>query len=713
MILSIVFYARHAHAGIILQAPRYIGLNSGLVGFWSFDGNSMAGTRAHDMSGNSNHGTLTNGPVRAAGKIGQALSFDGVDDYVNAGSGSSVDNLGPLTYSAWIYPKSFGSSGIGNIVTKSNAASLSKAFNLNRIDISNSIEFYVAFNGVVSAHLSAIAPANSISLNTWQHVVAVWDGTKFRSGVAFYVNGVKLSANAAGTDSDGTTPVDDSIRDFVIGQNLNTSNPFDGFLDDVRIYNRVLTNDEIKRLYRIGATLKVNTTLDGPKSGLVGWWTMDEKNMAGTSAYDTSGQGNTGTLTAGPVRAAGKLGQALSFDGVDDYVDIGDPANGSLDFGTGDMSISFWEKTAVGYVTKQGSSNHLVSKMNDNDLLASYAIAIDSTQKPYFTIKNGTAEAIAQTTSVINDNRWHHIVAIRSGTAINIYLDTVNEGSSTLSGSTSNTEPFRIATDNNDPPTARVFGGLIDDVRVYNRALTPAEIKRLYNIGGTLHVNTSNTGKGGTLAQGLVGWWTFDGNSISGDHAYDQSGNGNRGVLTAGPVRGAGKIGQGLKFDGADDYVIIANPSTFNFGTADFTIFAWTKRATTDSDDEILSKTASGSWESGGKEFYLATAGENHKIAFGAFGVGTKFSNTAILDTNWHHIGVTFTDASDLITFYLDGVLDGTVTSALGADVAGHVVAIGSVNTVGGFFNGLIDDVRIYNRVLTPAEIQRLYNLGR
>jgi hypothetical protein len=71
-----------AHAGTLINAPKYLGLHQGLVGFWNFDGPSVSGVHAYDMSGNGNRGTLT-GPTRTIGKLGQALQFDGVNDYVD------------------------------------------------------------------------------------------------------------------------------------------------------------------------------------------------------------------------------------------------------------------------------------------------------------------------------------------------------------------------------------------------------------------------------------------------------------------------------------------------------------------------------------------------------------------------------------------------------------------------------------------------------
>jgi hypothetical protein len=80
--LAALLWPAPAHAGLLLKLPLYLGLNSGLVGFWSFNAGDMAGTMAYDWSGQGNNGTLTNEPRRVGGRIGQGLSFDGVDDYM-------------------------------------------------------------------------------------------------------------------------------------------------------------------------------------------------------------------------------------------------------------------------------------------------------------------------------------------------------------------------------------------------------------------------------------------------------------------------------------------------------------------------------------------------------------------------------------------------------------------------------------------------------
>jgi hypothetical protein len=117
---------------------------------------------------------------------------------------------------------------------------------------------------------------------------------------------------------------------------------WNGAIDDVRIYNRALSADEIKRLYKIGGTARINTSIPGPTNGLVGYWTFDGKDMSGVQAYDRSGNGNHGTLTNGPMRRIGKIGQALEFDGSDDLVNgIGGTSLNNL----ADITVSAWIKS--------------------------------------------------------------------------------------------------------------------------------------------------------------------------------------------------------------------------------------------------------------------------------------------------------------------------------------------------------------------------------
>jgi hypothetical protein len=227
--------------------------------------------------------------------------------------------------------------------------------------------------------------------------------------------------------------------------------------------------------------------------------------------------------------------------------------------------------------------------------------------------------------------------------------------------------------------------------------------------------NAGNTSTGATASAtpnvapapstGLVAAFSFD--ASSGTSVTDASGNGHTGTLVNGPVWTAGRYGNAVSFDGVNDYVNVANPGTMNFGTSDFSFTAWAKRGATGAKHTIFSKTASGSWGSRGKEFFIS--GTDNTLAFRGYGsVGEVHSSGGIPDDgNWHHVAVTFVNSSNAVTLYIDGIPSGSGTLSLPADRSTHVVRIGTSARMN-YLKGLIDDVRIYNRALGQVEIQNL-----
>ena len=193
-------------------------------------------------------------------------------------------------------------------------------------------------------------------------------------------------------------------------------------------------------------------------------------------------------------------------------------------------------------------------------------------------------------------------------------------------------------------------------------------------------------------------------NEGSGTMLADASGSGHTGTLVNGPawVASQATYGQALSFDGLDDAVSVANPGTYNFGTADFTLETWVKRNVLGGGQRHLFSTCTvATWELGCKEFYFNAS---NKLTFGSFSTGDTFSST-IADTNWHHIAVTFTNSTKAMQFYVDCALATTATKALEADNPGHIMTVGNLlgdNTL----SGLLDEFRIFSRVLTLAEIQ-------
>ena len=269
----------------------------------------------------------------------------------------------------------------------------------------------------------------------------------------------------------------------------------------------------------------------GLTNGLIGSWSFDGQDMNATKALDRSGQGNNGTLTNGPTRTAGKIGQALSFDGVDDRVSLGNPASLQI---TGSLSIAAWIKADA---FPNGDDNHILSKSGSSGSVGyKFSATIDNGVEQVYMVVSGDGTNFAQryTATTITTGRWYHVVGVYNAAAqtIDVYVDgTLNNGilSGTVPSSVFNTsDPAYIGVYNGS--FARLFDGLIDDVRIYNRALSPEEIHRLYKIGGTFGVNRTNNSDP-AFTNGLIGHWTFDGTDVSGSKVYDVSGNGKHGTM--------------------------------------------------------------------------------------------------------------------------------------------------------------------------------------
>ncbi|MFX1410253.1 MAG: protein kinase [Promethearchaeota archaeon] len=216
---------------------------------------------------------------------------------------------------------------------------------------------------------------------------------------------------------------------------------------------------------------------------IVGWWKLDEG--AGTSALDSSEYGNHGLLGGGPQWVDGKIGSALKFDGIDDYVDCGNLD--VLNFGIGDWTVSTWIKTSQ---TSAGDENKGIIFVNGGDFGGGkrYALALGERISGAITLTTDDNSVKRQATSsvLVNDDAWHHILGMRNGTYLLVYIDGELDGHSTvpdgydLSGTSQHNAYVGVITNNQNGTLIKHFEGIIDEVRVYNYALTQQDIRELY-----------------------------------------------------------------------------------------------------------------------------------------------------------------------------------------------------------------------------------------
>jgi hypothetical protein len=211
--------------------PSTTSTSSGLMAYWKFDEGS--GTVATDSSGNSNTGTLFNGPMFTTGQVGGALSFDGVNDYVKGKSGART---GPFSVSLWVQAYKTNQAEWSGIF----ASADSPAVNTFQIDIGGTSN--LGCNGQYRFY-GQDKTGQNISLcfgpytTGWQFLTATFDGTAIR----LYVNGV-LKASASPSFAG-------SIQVLKVGANRGTSLFFSGVVDEARVYNRALNVTEIQAIY--------------------------------------------------------------------------------------------------------------------------------------------------------------------------------------------------------------------------------------------------------------------------------------------------------------------------------------------------------------------------------------------------------------------------------------------------------------------------------
>ncbi len=431
-------------------------VKNGLIGHWTFDGKNMTNATATDISGNSRHGVLNNMTSRTnavSGKFGQALRFSGT----SSTSVAAYVPSRPQTESFWFNTSSIGTNQI-ILRQHTNGTSAFSVFIVGSI-------IRWSHSGGSNYHDTT---GFTFKSNTWYHVVVTYDGTTSGTNVHIYVDGTDI------TLSDATETVLPSIssRELVIGET------FIGKLDDVRIYNRVLSAKEVQSLYKAGGGTVIATTPGkstvsesnnvGINSGLVGYWTFDGKNMTNATATDSSGNGYHGTLTnmtQASSKTIGKLGQALNFDGSNDGITVS-----NLSLGTGALTICAWIKPRT-----EGGGNYgrIVTTSNEAQVFAV------SYQNNFEFTSNGTNILYAPVTW----NVWTHACATRDATGVSSFIykngavATTSSSGTPVSGGASTYIGNRNGAD-------RAFDGRIDDVRIYNRQLSAKEVQSLYKAGG-------------------------------------------------------------------------------------------------------------------------------------------------------------------------------------------------------------------------------------
>lgn len=191
---------------------------------------------------------------------------------------------------------------------------------------------------------------------------------------------------------------------------------------------------------------------------------------SGSKVEDRSIHKNNGTISDGTWKAQGIRGPCLELDGSDDYVDCGNDT--TLDVGIGDFTFGAWIKADDVAETRRG----IVSKTDaSNNRAVLRAEALAGNLYPHVLVKSATGTVEYNGYTIVSDDKWHYLVMTRDGNLVTLYFDgNFNRSASATLGSISNTDELRIGRE------AASLKGLMDEIRIFSRALSAQEILDRY-----------------------------------------------------------------------------------------------------------------------------------------------------------------------------------------------------------------------------------------
>jgi len=647
-------------------------VGGGPVAYWKFD--EGVGTTAYDSTSQNNTGIFLSAPIWKNEDMcvsGKCLMFDNVDDGVSI-TNNNFTTLSDYTMSAWINIKGAHKNYDGTIMSSGNWNSNHWSFGVNQANTAFKLRRWDGTNYNTKSY--------TFQLNQWTHVVIVRSG----SNLTYYVNG-----NSIGSISGTTGNLISDATNTTIGRETYASGyfAFNGLIDEPKIFPYARTEAQIKADYAAGLagmdTSSDSTVNIGGASakflsdGLVGYWKFDEG--VGTTSVDSSGNNNLATLS-NTGWSSGKFGIGTSFDGNSEVVYV--PNSTSLQTPANNQ----WSMSAWVYPTDLSGSRDIVRKDGSG---GGYFIRTNNGNIE--SLLNFTDGYVQRNSGTVDLNVWQLITVTYDGSTRKHYKNGVEVASwsenKTLTFNTSTITMGSATTSG----TIENWIGTLDEVRIYNRALNPTEVKQLYE-----------------FAPGPMGYWKFE--EGVGTTAFDSSGNNNHAIFGAGdssPSWNIGKYGNGLLFDSTNDYLQITSTSgsTLNPKHA-ISVDAWVK----------FNETLSASYRPhiiGKNSSYFLIGETNQRPRFFIYDTTWRFAEgtSNLLPNKWYHLSGTY-DGS-MIRIYVNGKLENTVGPYGELNQNSSIIEIGRYGpTSSHFVGGIIDQVRIYNYARTQKQILEDMNAG-
>ena len=727
---------------------------SGLVAAYSFDAGS--GTTLADDSGNGNVGQILGATWTAAGKYGQALSFNGNGNYVDLGDPAGLRLTGSMTWSAWVYATGTPADD-GQIIAKSGSGggNLGWQFKTSPDTGPHTFGVAVSSNGATNTQRYSTTVR---ALNTWYYVAGVYDAAA--RTLHIYVNGVLDDGTLSGSVPAAQY---DPAENVAIGRR-NGGFYFQGTIDEVRLYDRALTAAEVQADMNtplgtavpdtqpptapggLTATAASGTQVDlswGAAADTVGVTGYRVERCAGagcTTFVEVAAPSGTSYSDTGVLPATTYRYRVRAADGAGNLGPYSSIAAASTPSGADTQAPS-----APGAVAAAAVSSSAIEvswgPATDNVGVTGYRIerCAGAGCTTFVEVAAPSGTSYGDTGLAGATPYRYRVRAADAAGNLGPYASVAT--AATLDGEAPSAPGTLVATAANGSQVELIWGAATDDAGV-----TAYRVERCEGAGCAAFVQVAtpsapgytdtelasgtpyryrvraadaagNLGPYSNVADvttpatppGLVAAYAFD--AGSGTTAEDVSGHGNTGTIVGATWTSAGRYGDALSFNGRTSYVNLGNPAGLRL-TGSMTWSAWVYATGTPADDgQIVTKSGEGSGAAGW-QFKTSPDTGPHTFGVAVSSNGAthtqRYSATIRALRTWYYVAGVYDAAARTLHIYVngaldDGVLNGTVPASQ-YDPAQNVT-IGR-RSGGFYFQGVIDEVRVYDRALTAAEIQ-------
>jgi len=681
---------------------------AGLVAWWPAEGN------ANDVVG-GNNGTLHGGMTFTNGEVGQAFQLDHATSYITVPASTSLD-IGAgagLTIECWIKPNAETVNVFGGPIIEWDSATLAGL----QMWAGNNGAFFLGFNDTSGKpHVLESGGGLIVDTNQFYHLAGTYDKN---SGLAvLYLDGINVaSVNFGSYTPQSTSPLNIGRR---TGDPVGNGDTFGGLIDELSLYNRALSSNEIAAIYNAGSAGKckvIAADCVSPPVGLVGWWPGEG------NASDIVG-GNNGTLLDGVSFGGGEVGQAFLYGTTNAGVKV--PASPALNVGLGNgLTIEGWINPA------SLATREYISEWNDGNtnqgvvpygvqlfILGPGELGLGAGNLYGDVYGGGQSHEIAAPGGTIATNKFQHVALTYDKTSgiARLYCNGVVVAQQNL-GSFTPLTSYDFYIGRRPDQDFRSFSGKIDELSLYNRALSSNEIAAIYSAG--------SAGKCKAIAAdcvspptGLVGWWPGEGN------ASDIVG-GNNGMLLDGVSFGGGEVGQAFLYGTTNAGVKVPASPALDVGLGNgLTVEGWINPASL-ATREYISEWNDGNTNQGvvpyGVQLFILQPGE---LGLGAgslygdmYGGGQSHEIAApggtIATNTFQHVALTYDKTSGVARLYCNGVVVAQQNLGSFTPLTSYDFYIGRrPDQDFRSFSGRIDELSLYSRALSSNEIAAIYSAG-